>query len=207
MPPNHIDIEKSLQKVSDTALIRLVYVSSATLKSRLDSSISDHIESHSIAYNKQHGITGILCYGNGHFLQCIEGSKLEILALLKKIFADKRHDNFKIPLLQPIDERMFEDWRMRLLFLERWLWSAETKEQAATLSLYLPFVPHNWSAERNENFLQTIKNFMTSSDVNAAGITYNAFGNMCRHVAGPHQAFLVIQGALLLLIIIALLIF
>jgi len=29
------------------------------------------------------GITGVLCYGSGHFLQCIEGEKAHVLALLK----------------------------------------------------------------------------------------------------------------------------
>ncbi|MGP5520881.1 BLUF domain-containing protein [Psychrobacter namhaensis] len=28
-------------------------------------------------------ITGVLCYGSGHFLQCIEGEKAHVLALLK----------------------------------------------------------------------------------------------------------------------------
>ena len=203
----HTDIERLLQQVPDTALVQLVYVSSATLKSRLDNSIATHIEKHSDVYNQQHGITGILCYGNGQFLQCIEGSKAEILALLQNIFADKRHHNFKIPLLQPIDQRMFDDWRMRLLFLERGLWSSGTKEQAIQLSPYLPFAAYNWSAERTEQFLQTIKTFATPPNINTAGITYKAFVNMCRHIAGPHQAFLVIQGVLLLLIITALLIF
>lgn len=196
-------IEKALYKLTDTALVRLIYVSSATLKTRLDRYIADHIESHAIVYNKQHGITGILCYGNGQFLQCIEGSKVEIVALMQKICADKRHDDIDIPLLQPIDQRMFDDWRMRLLFLERWSWSASTKSQAKQLSLYLPFTPHNWSVERHKQFLETIKAFAASPNVNAAGITYNALVNMFRHIASPHQAFLVVQGFLAILLILA----
>lgn len=199
-----ISIEKTLQKVSETALVRLVYISSATIKTRLDRYIADHIESHAVVYNKQHGITGILCYGNGQFLQCIEGSKVEIVALMQKICADKRHDDIQIPLLQPIDQRMFDDWRMRLLFLERWSWSASTKNQAKQLSPYLPFTPHNWSAERHEQFLETIKTFTASPSIHAAGITYNALVNMFRHIASPHQAFLVVQGFLALLLILAL---
>lgn len=198
------NIEKTLQKLSDTALVRLVYVSSATLKTRLDRYIAEHIESHAVVYNKQHGITGILCYGNGQFLQCIEGSKVEIVALMQKIRADKRHDDIEIPLLQPIDQRMFDDWRMRLLFLERWSWSASTKSQANSLSPYLPFTPHNWSAERHEQFLETIKTFAASPSIHAAGITYNALVNMFRHIASPHQAFLVVQGFLAILLILAL---
>lgn len=200
-------IKKVLQQVADTALIQLVYVSNATFKSRLDSSLSDDIEKDATVYNKQHNITGTLCYGNGQFLQCIEGSKVDILALLQKIIADKRHDNFKISLLKPIDKRMFEDWRMRSLFLERWSWSADTKSQAVVLLPYLPFTPQDWTQMRHEQFLQTMQSFVISKDIYAVGFTYNAFANMCRHLAAPHLAFLLIQGILLLLIIIALLAF
>ena len=93
---------------------------------------------------------------------------------------------------------------MRLLFLERWLWSPATKKQAAQLSPYLPFAPHGWSAERTEQFLQIIKTFDTPPHIKAAGITYNALGNMVRHIAAPHQAFLVVQGFLSVLLVIGL---
>lgn len=203
MPVGDIDIERRLQQVPDTALIQLVYVSNATLKTRLNSAISTNIEKQAKSYNKQHGITGVLCYGNGQFLQCIEGSKLEIVALVQKIFADKRHNDFRIPLVQRIDKRMFSDWRMRLLFLERWLWSLATKEQATSLSSYLPFTPHNWSAERTGKFLQNIKVFATQPYANTANVSYTAFGNMCRHIIRQHQAFLLTQSILMLLTISA----
>ena len=96
---------------------------------------------------------------------------------------------------------------MRLLFLERWSWSADTKSQAVVLSPYLPFTPQTWTQTRHEQFLKTMQDFVISKDIYAAGFTYNAFANMCRHLAAPHQAFLVIQGILLLLIIIALSVF
>lgn len=203
MPVGDIDIERRLQQVPDTALIQLVYVSNATLKTRLNSAISTNIEKQAKSYNKQHGITGVLCYGNGQFLQCIEGSKLEIVALVQKIFADKRHNDFRIPLVQRIDKRMFSDWRMRLLFLERWLWSLATKEQATSLSSYLPFTPRNWSAERTGKFLQNIRVFATQPYANTANVSYSAFGNMCRHIIRQHQAFLLTQSILMLLTISA----
>lgn len=192
-----------LEEIEDDALIQLVYVSSLTLAGRLNTSVFEQVEGSARAYNAKHGITGVLCYGNGQFLQCIEGKKSHVLALQQRIFADKRHKNIKILLLQEIDERSFIDWRMRLLFLERWLWSPATKQQASQLAPYLPFAPHGWSANRTASFLQIIKFFDTPPHVNAAGITYNALGNMLRHVAAPHQAFLLVQGCLTVLIIVA----
>lgn len=204
LPLDHADTVKVLDKTAETALIRLVYVSSLTLNSRLKASIFDEVEAHARNYNEQQGITGTLCYGNGHFLQCLEGEKAKVLALQQRIFADKRHKSVKILLLQTINQRTFYDWRMRLLFLERWLWSPATKKQATQLSPFLPFTPHGWSTERTEQFLQVIKNFEMPPHVNAAGITYNAMGNMAKHVAAPHQAFLIVQGFLAVLLVVAL---
>lgn len=204
MPLQPVDTVNLLENTEESALIQLVYVSSITFKSRINTSIFDEVEKHARDHNEDHGITGILCYGNGQFLQCIEGSKKEVLTLQKRIFADTRHKNVKVLLIQAIDQRSFSDWRMRLLFLERWLWSPATKQQAAQLAPFLPFSPHGWSPKRTEQFLQIIKNFETPPHIKAAGITYNALGNMVQHIAAPHQAFLIVQSVLSLLVIVAL---
>lgn len=204
MPLPHIDMASTLEKIEESALIQMIYVSSLTLKGRLSSSMFNDVERYARAYNEQHDITGILCYGNGQFLQCIEGNKAQIVALQQLIFADKRHKNFKILILKVIEQRSFLDWRMRFLFLERWLWSPTTKQQATQLAEFLPFAPHSWTIEHTDSFLQTIKTFDSAPHMKAAGITYSALGNMLRHIVAPHQAFLMIQGVLSLLLIIAL---
>lgn len=205
MSLTHTTAFKKLDKIEDIALVQLVYVSSLTLSSRLNASIFEDVEVHARRYNEQQGITGTLCYGNGHFLQCIEGEKAKVSALTQSIFADKRHKDVQVLLLQTIEQRSFSDWRMRLLFLERWLWSPATKVQATQLSPFLPFAPQGWSPERTEQFLQIIKTFDTPPHIKAAGITYNALGNMVRHIAAPHQAFLIVQGFLSVLLVAALL--
>ncbi|OLF34424.1 blue light sensor protein [Psychrobacter sp. C 20.9] len=204
MPLTRSNRIKQWDEIEESSLVQLVYVSTLTIASRLKTSIFENIEAHARDYNEQHGITGTLCYGNGQFLQCIEGEKRHVFALQERIFADNRHKNVEVLLLQEIDHRSFTDWRMRLLFLERWLWSPATKEQAAQLSPFLPFAPHGWSPDRTEQFLQIIKNFDTPPHIKAAGITYNALGNMFRHIAAPHQAFLIIQGFLSVLLVVAL---
>ena len=123
MPLTHPNALSKLDEIADTALVQLVYVSSLTLASRLNATIFDEVEGHARDYNEQHGITGTLCYGNGHFLQCMEGEKAKVAALTQRIFADTRHKNVQVLLLKTIKQRHFSDWRMRLLFLERWLWS------------------------------------------------------------------------------------
>lgn len=204
MSIRHVDAISTLETIADDAIIQLVYVSSLSLKGRLSVSIFDEIEAQASLNNQQKGITGVLCYGNGQFLQCIEGKKASIVALTTRIFSDKRHKNAEVLLLSVIEQRRFVDWRMRLLFLERWLWSPATKQQAAQLSPFLPFSPHGWAPERTERFLDVIQSFDSPPHMRVAGITYNALGNMLQHIAAPHQAFLVVQGLLTLLVIVAL---
>lgn len=203
MPLSHADTVSTLERIDESTLIQLVYVSSLTFATRLQTSIFDEVEGHALAYNEKNGITGTLCYGNGHFLQCIEGKKSDVVALKQRIFSDKRHKGISVLLLQPIDQRSFLDWRMRLLFLERWLWSPATKKQATQLSPFLPFAPQGWTSKRTKDFLQVIKSFENPPHIKAAGITYNALGNMFRHIAAPHQAFLIIQGFLSVLVVVA----
>ena len=48
-----------------------------------------------LAQSRQHnpvsGITGILCYGDGIFLQCIEGGRMQVSELFGSIQRDPRH--------------------------------------------------------------------------------------------------------------------
>ena len=89
------------------------------------------------------------------------------------------------------------------MFLERWLWSPETKKQADTLSKFLPFKPNKWNEENTEEFLQAIRKIETPPHVQESGITLNALGNMIQHFVGPHQAFILVQGVLSILLIFA----
>ncbi|WP_420230127.1 BLUF domain-containing protein [Psychrobacter sp. ER1] len=129
MPLNHTNRIMKWDDIDDSALVQLVYVSTLTLGSRLSTSIFDEVEGHARNYNQQNNITGTLCYGNGHFLQCIEGKKSDVFNLQERIFVDSRHKNVEVLLLQVINHRSFADWRMRLLFLERWLWSPRPRNR------------------------------------------------------------------------------
>ena len=75
MPLGDMNTLSTLAKIDESALIQLVYVSSLTVVGRLNTAIFEQVEGSARAYNNQQGITGILCYGNGQFLQCIEGKK------------------------------------------------------------------------------------------------------------------------------------
>lgn len=203
MPLNEHSTATALSKIEDNALVRLVYASSLTFKSRFKPAIFQTVEQDARRYNQQNGITGTLCYGNGQFLQCLEGQKKVLLPLLQEIFDDTRHKEAKILIVQPIEQREFSNWGMRLMFLERWLWSPETKKQADTLSRFLPFKPSQWNKEETEEFLHAIQKIQTPPHVQESGISLNALGNMIQHVVGPHQAFILVQSVLAILTLVA----
>lgn len=63
--------------------------------------------------NTPRGISGLLVYGGGMFLQWLEGPRVEVQALMKTIAADPRHSF--ITTLKVIDsphERLYTRWSM-----------------------------------------------------------------------------------------------
>lgn len=62
--------------------------------------------------NKKRGITGMLLYGNGTFLQAIEGEDDLIDELVAKIKDDPRHEEIQMLHRRPIDAREYAEWSM-----------------------------------------------------------------------------------------------
>ena len=90
-------------------LVRLLYASRA-----MDPS-ADAIEAiltQSRQYNPTCGITGILCYGGGIFLQAIEGGRMAVSELYGHIQKDVRHKDVVLLHFEEISERRFGGWTM-----------------------------------------------------------------------------------------------
>ena len=62
--------------------------------------------------NKVKGITGLLLYQSGYFLQALEGDAEVVHELFKKIEKDSRHHTVTKIYDQETDERNFKDWQM-----------------------------------------------------------------------------------------------
>ncbi|MEY3124635.1 MAG: hypothetical protein RLZZ573_1155 [Pseudomonadota bacterium] len=90
-------------------LVRLLYASRA-----IDPDISaiEEILAQSRQYNPTTGITGILCYGGGIFLQAIEGGRVAISELYGHIQRDPRHKDVVLLHYEEISERRFSGWTM-----------------------------------------------------------------------------------------------
>ncbi len=68
--------------------------------------------------NRDLGVTGLLIYSGGHFLQILEGSQDVIEQLFVKIKKDKRHRNVQQLSLLSCEKRLFSKWSMGLLNLD-----------------------------------------------------------------------------------------
>ncbi|SCA56412.1 putative BLUF domain-containing protein [Candidatus Terasakiella magnetica] len=62
--------------------------------------------------NLSKGISGILVYRSGSFLQVLEGPKAELKKLYKKIMKDKRHTELRLIFRGDIKQKDFQDWSM-----------------------------------------------------------------------------------------------
>ncbi|MEI8169165.1 MAG: BLUF domain-containing protein [Rhodoferax sp.] len=63
-------------------------------------------------HNPECGITGILCYGGGIFLQAIEGGRMAVSELFGHIQRDPRHNDVVLLHYEEISERRFAGWTM-----------------------------------------------------------------------------------------------
>lgn len=95
----------------------LVYNSHAvTHMTRMD--IQDILDT-SIAFNKQHDVTGLLLYRDKQFMQILEGEQDTVQFLYqRRICQDARHKNFEVIFSDFIVNRNFSDWQMGFHFVE-----------------------------------------------------------------------------------------
>jgi hypothetical protein len=90
-------------------LVRLLYASRAADPT---CAAIDEILLQSRQFNPGHGITGILCYGGGVFLQAIEGGRMAVNDLYGHIQKDPRHKDVVLLRYEEITERRFGGWTM-----------------------------------------------------------------------------------------------
>jgi hypothetical protein len=88
----------------------LVYVSSA-VNLFSDDELAELLEK-SRKNNHRLGITGILLYKDGNFMQFLEGPKEAVVSLAAKIKDDPRHHGLIVLLQEEHEEREFEEWSM-----------------------------------------------------------------------------------------------
>ena len=90
-------------------LVRLLYASRAVDP---QPNVIESILAQSRQFNPSTGITGILVYGGGIFLQAIEGGREAVSDLYGHIQKDERHKQVVLLHYEEISERRFGGWTM-----------------------------------------------------------------------------------------------
>jgi len=73
---------------------------------------TDSILRQAQAWNTQNEITGVLCEGQGVFLQALEGERGKVTRLYARISADPRHKELELIHCESITRRRYGGWSM-----------------------------------------------------------------------------------------------
>jgi len=95
---------------AEAGVYHLLYCSQASLPFG-EEQLADLLE-HSLTHNARHQLTGLLCYGNGHFVQVLEGDATTVEQLFARIRCDRRHYQVHVLSRGVGPARRFADWRM-----------------------------------------------------------------------------------------------
>ena len=97
-------------------LVRLLYASRAVDNTQpAVQAILDSARRH----NQDSGVTGVLVYGGGVFMQAIEGGRQAVSDLYGTISRDPRHKDVALLHYEEIVERRFGSWTMGLVDVSR----------------------------------------------------------------------------------------
>ena len=98
-------------------LVRLMYASRAAAAVDHDELLA--ILRQSKGNNPALGITGLLCYSDGIFIQALEGGRNAVNRLYNQIAADPRHNDVLLLSYEEIGERRFAGWAMGQVNMSR----------------------------------------------------------------------------------------
>ncbi len=98
-------------------LVRLMYASRAV--PAIDQDTLFAILRKSKANNPSVGVTGVLCFSEGIFLQVLEGGRSAVSQLYNRIANDNRHTSVELLCYEEIGERRFAGWSMGQVNMSR----------------------------------------------------------------------------------------
>lgn len=104
------DLADSASLAATSELYHFFYLSSAQF-SQTQQDIDDILAT-SRRNNAKAGVTGMLLYHEGSFIQYLEGPKSGVTSIRSRIVLDKRHSGLLKMSEGSVDHRLFGDWSM-----------------------------------------------------------------------------------------------
>lgn len=95
-------------------LVRVLYASKAkNIHPELKDDLIEILNT-AVDFNSRNEITGVLYYGHGYFVQCLEGLKSTVDDLFyNQILKDPRHQNCEILFYEKCETGIFNHWNMK----------------------------------------------------------------------------------------------
>jgi hypothetical protein len=90
------------------------YVSTAT-KNYADADLHALLD-RALTFNLEVGVTGLLLFSNGVFVQTFEGHEEDVLAVFDRIRSDPSHSLTRVITDESIERRVYPDWAMMANF-------------------------------------------------------------------------------------------
>ncbi len=131
-------------------LVRLIYASK--ISSGFGPEDIESILQSARTYNVKTNVTGMLCFSNDYFLQCLEGSRTAVNNTYQQILNDKRHHNVIMLNYTQIPEREFEKWSMGYVPQSKLTESLNLKFSGS-----IDFNPFKMSGESAHLLMQALK--------------------------------------------------
>ncbi len=91
-------------------IFQLVYISAAN-KEFSEQELQELLDKARIN-NEKLGVSGMLLFHQGSFIQALEGPKSAVESLYNKIGEDKRHTETRVLFRADLEERNFDSWSM-----------------------------------------------------------------------------------------------
>ncbi len=129
-------------------LYRLVYVSQISYLALFDPRLFEKITFSALKNNLKRNLTGILCFGDGYFMQYIEGSEQDLTNLKNILLQDNRHHSFQLCDFSPIEERLFPNHHRGFVVIDK-----RHQLSDSLLREFVPFNPSNLNNKGNPKLL------------------------------------------------------
>ncbi|MEM9346293.1 MAG: BLUF domain-containing protein [Planctomycetota bacterium] len=149
--PDAITMQKGVSMLS------VIYTSKAT--SKVTPEMVDLLSTTSARNNKLAGVTGLLLYGSGNYLQIMEGEADRVGPLFERVKKDCRHTDCQVLLRQPTGKRCFKGWRMGLLG-DLDADPAEQTNEWDTITTMLRVMPGTGVIKTQDDMLECVRDFI-----------------------------------------------